>query len=83
MPQKSGYNDVVKAVEELRSLIRVTVEDHKKSFQPGAPPRDFIDVYLNKIHETTDSSSSFYKEVGGKTFSSQNYSKSFCCYNLC
>jgi hypothetical protein len=65
MPQKSGYNDVVKAVEGLRELIREVIEDHKKSFIQGVPPRDFVDVYLNKIHETEDPNSSFYMEVGG------------------
>lgn len=64
MPDKSGYNDVVKAVGSLRTLIRDVLDEHKKTYQVGVY-RDFIDVYLEKIYSTTDPTSSFYKEVGG------------------
>lgn len=65
MPQRSGYNSVKKAVEELRALFRQVVADHRASYQPGVQ-RDFVDAYLGKIEETQDTSSSFYGDVGGK-----------------
>ncbi len=66
MPQRSGYNSVVAAVSELKSLFRTqVVDEHKKTWNPDDIPRDFVDVYLAKIMTTVDTLSSFYGKVGG------------------
>ena len=56
-----GINVIIVTEELAREII----EKHVNSYTPGNE-RDFIDVALTKIYDTTDPSSMFYKDVGIK-----------------
>lgn len=49
-----------------RQFVQKAIDEHMRTFQEDAPPRDFIDVYLQEIRKTTDPNSSFYGEEGCK-----------------
>jgi len=53
---KTLMNDVIELMEEC-------INEHKETFDPNAP-RDFIDVTLKEMENTTDAKSSFYKKTG-------------------
>ena len=52
--------DQVNALKELNQFMREQIDERAKSWVKGQP-RDITDVYLDKIEETTDVSSSFHK----------------------
>lgn len=62
-PDLLGWNKLVKAIGNIRSLAKDEVKSHKKDFNPDSP-RDLIDIYLKEIQNTTNSSSSFYQKKG-------------------
>ena len=66
IPNWSGWNKFAALTDELRRIVGGNIDEHRKTFSSDEVPRDFIDVYLNEIHSTTDSSSSFYKDTGDK-----------------
>lgn len=45
-------------------FVRVAINEHKETIQQDNS-RDFIDVYLQEINKTTDTSSSFYGPAAG------------------
>ena len=51
---------------KMRKLQNKSVEDHQQKFDSNnnEQPSDFIEAYLRKIQDTTDSNSSFYGEDG-------------------
>ena len=55
----------MKVVHDVREMVMTEVKEHELSL-PDKPEnaRDFIDAYIFKIRETTDESSSFYKDAG-------------------
>lgn len=51
------------AILELKEIIRKEILAHEQDFDPNAPPRDFIDVYLTEIKRAEGSSdSNFHRE---------------------
>ena len=56
----SIIKDQADGLKEMYQLIRQQVDERKKSWVKGQP-RDITDVYLDRIDETTDVSSSFHK----------------------
>ena len=56
----SIIKDQVDGLKEFYHLIRQQIDERAKSWVKGQP-RDITDVYLDKIEETTDVSSSFHK----------------------
>lgn len=63
-PKISGYEHMMKDLGPLLAFLDKPIRYHKETHVPGQP-RDFLDVYIDKIKGTTDVNSSFYKEVGG------------------
>ncbi len=62
-----GVDRVEKSVQKnvpIREFITKAVEEHKQSYHPDAPPRDFIDMYLGEIEKADDPTSSFYGQEG-------------------
>ena len=51
------------ALINLTNVIEASINEHKDTFDPDNL-RDMADVYLNEINNTTDPSSSFYKDCG-------------------
>ena len=49
--------------QEMRKVTSNSIKRHRDSLD-GEAPRDFIDCYLNKMDETTDTNSSFYSGRG-------------------
>ncbi|CAL8126604.1 unnamed protein product [Orchesella dallaii] len=62
LPEWSGYNKLRKVVEDNRSFLEEAVKEHKDAFQEHNL-RDFIDVYLNEMNKTVDTTSPFYGET--------------------
>jgi len=56
---------------EVGKFVKKSFLEHKATFVPGEP-RDLMDSMCEEIAGTTDPTSSFYKEEGGKV-------RSFCC----
>ena len=52
--------DRVNGLKEIYQFIRNQIDERAKSWVKGQP-RDITDVYLDRIDETTDVSSSFHK----------------------
>lgn len=52
--------------DNQKAFMTESIENHKKTFDPDAEPRDLIDVYLKEISRTENSDSSFFKEEGGR-----------------
>jgi len=52
-----------KSPQEMREVTSDSINKHKQSYQPDHQ-RDFIDCYIKKMSETSDTESSFYKDVG-------------------
>ncbi len=64
-PELSGYRKLVEEFNPIFEFLRKPIQQHKSTYQENQP-RDFIDSYLDEISRTTNKSSSFYKENGGK-----------------
>ena len=60
---KLGLDAWENAVQDLASILREQIEEHKSSFDPDYA-RDMMDLFLNEIEQTTNEKSSFYKETG-------------------
>ncbi|TRY61580.1 hypothetical protein TCAL_01476 [Tigriopus californicus] len=61
----SGFNESLKPAYKFLAYIKNTISEHKKTHDPNSEARDFIDVVLNKIHESQDNpKSSFHGELG-------------------
>jgi len=67
MPRRPNWSWSGKSEKDIpfiQSLVQTRIEEHQKTFNPEYL-RDFMDVYLQEINDTTDVKSSFYKENGG------------------
>jgi len=64
-PDLTGWNKFKTAVTGAKAFIREQIEYHKNTFQDGNL-RDFMDVFINEMHQTTDPNSSFSGTAGGK-----------------
>ena len=49
--------------QQMRRVTSTSISQHKET-KDSETPRDFIDCYLNKMEETTDTTSSFYRDRG-------------------
>lgn len=65
IPNQCGWSEFVKAIQKAKALIGGVIKEHKETLDLENH-RDFMDVYLNEVKNTTDQSSSFYMESGGK-----------------
>jgi len=50
--------------EKLVAFMKANIDEHLKTFQADATPRDFIDAYLQEMKKTSASDSSFYRKEG-------------------
>ena len=57
------FEKAKRSPQEMREVTSESIQRHRETYQDDNM-RDFIDCYLKKQEETTDSSSSFYQEVG-------------------
>lgn len=64
-PERTGWNGFISALGKAKDLMRRYISDHKETFQSDNI-RDLMDTYLKEIQDTTDHTSSFYKEKGEK-----------------
>lgn len=64
-PDKTGFNNLLAAVQNLQNEFRLFIEKRKKIHSKDVE-NDFLDFYLTEIEKTTDEGSSFYKEVGSE-----------------
>lgn len=48
-PEASGYKGYLFTHVQIWNFLKEEIENHKKTFKPGAP-RDFIDVYLEMLN---------------------------------
>ena len=62
MREKLGWNDQIKETNDVYSLLREAVNNHKENFDDNNP-KDFIDMVLIEM-KTEDPSSSFYGKKG-------------------
>nr|AIL94124.1 cytochrome P450 CYP3036A1 [Tigriopus japonicus] len=61
----SGFNKAMKPAFKILEYIKNTISEHQKTHDPNSQARDFIDVVLNKIHESQDDpNSSFHGQLG-------------------
>ena len=60
---KSHRNVIKSVMHDVIELLEECIQEHKETFDTNAP-RDFIDVTLKEIENTTDVKSSFYKKTG-------------------
>ncbi|ODM92124.1 Cytochrome P450 2J6 [Orchesella cincta] len=65
-PKLSGLDEMNKNLGPLWAFFEKYIKDHQSTFIPGQV-RDFLDAYIQEIQNTTDPSSSFYKEVGERS----------------
>ena len=59
----SGFSELNNIMREINSLIKPLIESHKKSLDPDNV-RDFMDLYLTEIQNTTDTASTMYGKRG-------------------
>ena len=52
-PQATGWNTQKKITQEIQSLVRELVKEHKSTLDPN-DNRDFMDVYLNEVETSQD-----------------------------
>lgn len=64
LDQIFGFKFAKLTFDDAISFIRGYVENHKKTFEPDNI-RDFTDLMLSEINQTTDPKSSFYGKTGG------------------
>ncbi|XP_049581282.1 cytochrome P450 2F3-like [Syngnathus scovelli] len=52
-------------MEVIRSFIKKKIQQHQDSLEPSAPPRDYIDCFLNRIQQEKDNESTefFYENL--------------------
>ena len=48
----------------ILEFIEKSIVDHENTFQEDQIPRDYIDMFLKEMKNTTDPESSFYGEMG-------------------
>jgi cytochrome P450 len=60
-PKWTGYTNVAKVLDENREMFTTAVKEHSAAFDEN-DLKDFIDVYLAEVKQTTDPNSSFYGE---------------------
>ena len=64
LPYFNGkFEESRRSPQEMREVTSESINRHKATYQEDHQ-RDFVDSYLKKIQETTDTESSFYKENG-------------------
>lgn len=64
-PNLTGYNSFTNGLMGVGYLIKEMIDEHRKSFKAGISRNDFIDKYLQQVHDTLDHHSSFFGETGG------------------
>lgn len=63
-PNIDAYKANIERTLAVKEFVASSIEEHRKTFNPDDPPRDFIDVYLGEIDKETDPNSSFYDKEG-------------------
>jgi hypothetical protein len=63
-PKLSGWAKLVKVAAPMKQIFEDIVVEHEQNPADENSPRDFVDVYRNEIKNTTDTTSSFYKDQG-------------------
>ncbi|ODM89554.1 Methyl farnesoate epoxidase [Orchesella cincta] len=58
-----GWTEWVKSLQSYSELTNQAIENHARNLDPNNP-QDFIDHYLVEMQDTTDQSSTFYRENG-------------------
>ena len=51
-------------VKPILEFIEKSIVEHENTFQEDEIPRDYIDMFLKEMKNTTDPESSFYGEMG-------------------
>ena len=59
----SGFTDLKNIMAEITNLIKSQLVSHKKTLDPDNV-RDFMDLYLTEIQNTTDTKSTLYGKKG-------------------
>ena len=57
------YKAVSEVFTAIKDLVNDVLERHKSNIDPSNP-QDFMDIYINEINKTKDTSSSFYGKRG-------------------
>ena len=57
------YKAVSEVFTAIKDLVNDVLEGHKSNIDPSNP-QDFMDIYINEINKTKDTSSSFYGKRG-------------------
>jgi hypothetical protein len=65
-PTWSGWNAFLSSFKAIFPILQKYIDGHKKSFDPQQNPKDFIDIYLQKISNTRETDSSFFGDHGGE-----------------
>ena len=64
-PGQTGWTLFKRAIPNIKELIQSYIDEHKRTYQSDNL-RDYMDVYLQEIYNTSDPHSSFYRDAGGK-----------------
>jgi len=73
-PEWSGWNNYLNSIPPTKALMEELLANYKDTFSPD-DLRDFTDAYIKEIYNTTDPSSTFYREKGCKNV--YNFSLTF------
>ena len=60
----SFFTLVKESMDKTLAIIRKAISEHQQTVDFESSPRDFIDVYLKRIQDETDSTSSFFGQSG-------------------
>lgn len=61
VPELSGYNRLMGFIAPIRSYVKEEITEHRRTRQPDSP-RDFIDLYLEKLDDNKSSENSTFDE---------------------
>jgi len=64
-PNYTGWKNLERSARTRKEMFDKIISEHSDSHQPDSL-RDFVDVYLEEIQNSSNKSSSFHPSVGSK-----------------
>ena len=72
IPEWSGWNRMKKTFFHMKAFINNTIDQHKINYDEDIKenPRDFIDAFLNQIHDDANKGTSYHGNLGQQNLES-------------
>ena len=72
IPEWSGWNKVKRTLFDMKGFINNVIDQHRLNYDEDIRenPRDFIDAFLNQIHNDANKGTSFYGNLGHQNLES-------------